>query len=923
MITKDSTKRVHAACHPVDARAGIPNFANRTIFHGDNLDFLRRINSGTVDVIATDPPFNTDKEWKGASGASFQDKWNWQKDVRQDWIEDIREIEELADYIFHVRKTDSSMAAFLCFMAVRLLEMRRILKLTGSIYLHCDQAASHYLKQLMDVIFDRKNFRNEIIWAYKTGGAGKRWFSRKHDNILFYTKSADYTFNLQKIKSYARKVQKPGIVSYGTGFAEFFEDENGLYRYAHMRDVWDIPHLNGTTRERNGYPTQKPTALYEPIIEASSNPGDFVLDPFCGSGTTLFVAEELGRQWIGIDVSEDACKTAQGRFENLSISIVTTASSALGLPLVVSYQSWDQSGSIQPRILYHGDNLEFLQAMESETVDLIATDPPFNTGKKWKGASGASFPDEWKWRDDIEGAWLTEMEKQHDKLAKAIQSAIASNSESMGAFLCFMAPRLIEMCRLLNPTGSIYLHCDPIASHYLKQIMDVIFGRENFRREVVWNQQNTSGFKAAANNWIRDHDVILYYRKSGKTTFNKQFGEYKDITLNMYRKVDENGRKYFDRPDGRREYLDERKGVPMGDVWNDIAVLNGGARESMKYPTQKPMALYERIIKASSNEGSIVLDPFCGSGTTLIVAEKLGRRWIGMDASRDACETAQKRFWDIDEAGRAAPSDLGTEGSPTPERSKAKQTASLDCAIEGVDEGLLNGTGRPFARANNNSRGEDRSGRDGREATARAIEVWESATPAEDTLVVDYLASRGLSIDIPPSIRFHQELKHPSGASYACMVALVTHGIDAAPMGILQTFLAPNGKGTAPVDPAKTILGHCRGGVVRLGEIDNDGVLMVGAGIESCLSAHQAKGYPAWACRSISDMRTIELPQSVHNVTVLADSDNRGKNAARRCAQRWAQQNRRVQIVHPPGGMDFNDLLLGNSPHNNRERKQP
>jgi len=176
------------------------------------------------------------------------------------------------------------------------------LKDTGSIYLHCDPTASHYLKLLMDVIFGVKNFRNEIIWHYRTGGVSKRWFGRKHDIIFFYSKSDKCKFNPIEVKEYYKDIYgrdlKPAWQDRRGG-----KDENGYYHFVYKDDVWDIPAVFNMSKEYIGYPTQKPEELLETIIKASSNEGDLVLDPFCGSGTTVAVAERLGRRWIGIDIT--------------------------------------------------------------------------------------------------------------------------------------------------------------------------------------------------------------------------------------------------------------------------------------------------------------------------------------------------------------------------------------------------------------------------------------------------------------------------------------------------------------------------------------------------------------------------------------------------------------------------------------------
>ena len=282
------------------------NWKNRTLFHGDNLEIMRGMDSETVDLIATDPPFNKGRDFhtkpdslKG-NGARFQDRWSWEDDVHQEWIDQITDDHpNVMNVIYGSRNSyGDDMGAFLCFMAVRLLEMRRILKATGSIYLHCDPTASHYLKELMDAIFDWKNFRNELVWCYKSGGASpKRYFSKKHDLIFWYSKSGDYLFNPQEEKSYNR-----GLKPYRFKGVQEYQDEIGWYTLVGMKDYWQIDMVGRTSKERLNYPTQKPLALYERIIKASSNPDDLVLDPFAGCATTCVAAERLGRQWTGIDI---------------------------------------------------------------------------------------------------------------------------------------------------------------------------------------------------------------------------------------------------------------------------------------------------------------------------------------------------------------------------------------------------------------------------------------------------------------------------------------------------------------------------------------------------------------------------------------------------------------------------------------------
>ena len=195
-----------------------------------------------------------------------------------------------------------------------------------------------------------------------------------------------------------------------------------------------------------------------------------------------------------------------------------------------------------------------------------------------------------------------------------------------------------------------------------------------------------------------------------------------------------------------------------------------------------------------------------------------------------------------------------------------------------------------------------------------ALTIWQAAMPADGTLVETYLVFRGLHLPPPPTFRFHGGLKHPSGGAWPAIVALVTNGRDDIPISIHRTFLARNGGGKAPVEPPKMMLGPCRGGAVRLAPLG--GVLMVGEGIETCLAAMQATGHAAWAALSTSGLRSLELPDVVRDVIVLADGDDPGEAAAQDAALRWVREGRRVRIARPPRGLDFNDVLLGRAPPN-------
>ncbi len=286
-----------------------PNFKNRTLYHGDNLDFLRGMNSETVHLIATDPPFNKNRDFHAtpdslAKGARFRDRWSWERDVHEEWIDSIKDDWPAVWSMIEAARAayGDDMAAFLCWLGVRVMEMRRVLRQDGSLYLHIDHTAHAYVKGLLDAIFGHKNFRNEIVWCYSGGGIPKKDFPRKHDTLLRYTKSSEYTFHVER-KPYKENTQEVGIHSTYSGP----DNKIDLDRGTPITDWWiDIATVTGWNPERTGYPTQKPLALYERIIKASSNEGDFVLDPFCGCATTPVAAERLGRRWVGMDIWDGA-----------------------------------------------------------------------------------------------------------------------------------------------------------------------------------------------------------------------------------------------------------------------------------------------------------------------------------------------------------------------------------------------------------------------------------------------------------------------------------------------------------------------------------------------------------------------------------------------------------------------------------------
>jgi DNA modification methylase len=376
--------------------------------------------------------------------------------------------------------------------------------------------------------------------------------------------------------------------------------------------------------------------------------------------------------------------------------------------------------------LYYGDNLEVLQRyVKDESVDLVYLDPPFNSRQDYNvlfaekdGTQSSSqihaFEDTWEWNIDAQRAY-EQIVEQGGRVADALRAfkTFLFNSDMM-AYLAMMAPRLVELRRVLKETGSIYLHCDPTASHYLKILMDAVFGPQFYGTEIIWKRSSAhSDTKQGRRLHGHIHDVILFYTKGVKWTWNPVFTEYdRSYTDAFYRHVEpETGRLYrlgdltAARPGGDTEYewkgvkpykgrfwaysranmekfdaegrlvyaksgmpsykryLDEMQGVPLQDLWTDVPPIGPGAQERLGYPTQKPEALLERILKASSNEGDLVLDPFCGCGTTVQVAQRLNRRWIGIDITHLAIGLIKKRLSDA--FGPEIKSTYDVVGEPT------------------------------------------------------------------------------------------------------------------------------------------------------------------------------------------------------------------------------------------------------------------
>ncbi len=320
--------------------------------------------------------------------------------------------------------------------------------------------------------------------------------------------------------------------------------------------------------------------------------------------------------------------------------------------------------------LYYGDCLDWMARWPGDSVDLVYLDPPFNSNANYNvlfasddpggRAQIRAFDDTWRWDADA----VARCRRIADGAARPSQRAIAALHGALGdsgtmAYLAYMAERLEQLRRLLKPGGSIYLHCDPTASHYLKTLMDGIFGHANFRREIIWNLQTASGYKSRVKGYIRGHDTILYYTAGPAFRFNAQHAPHKEEYVQRFRKIDSEGRRYRDDRSGkRRQYLDDTPGVALTDVWSDIMSFqqHSSAPERLGYPTQKPLALLDRIVRVSSDPGNVVLDPFCGCGTTVEAARRLDRRWIGIDISAFAIDLIRKR--------RLKDENIATQGLP-------------------------------------------------------------------------------------------------------------------------------------------------------------------------------------------------------------------------------------------------------------------
>lgn len=360
--------------------------------------------------------------------------------------------------------------------------------------------------------------------------------------------------------------------------------------------------------------------------------------------------------------------------------------------------------------LFYGDNLPILREyIASESIDLIYLDPPFNSNRSYnvlfKEESGkdsesqiTAFDDTWHWGEQAEELYaelVTDINGKVGQMISALRGAIGENQ--MMAYLVMMAGRLVELHRVLKPTGSLYLHCDPTASHYLKIILDTVFGPQNFQNEITWKRTSAHSDTKQGNvvHMGRIHDIILYYTKSNEVVRNEVYQTYDQTYVDkFYHYLDPDGRKYtldnIAGPGGAakgnpqyeflgvtrywryskekmqalyesgriiqtkpgtvpryKRYLDEMPGIPLQDIWDDVPAIQSQSAERLGYPTQKPLILLERILLASSNSGDLVLDPFCGCGTTVAAAQKLDRRWIGIDITHLAITLQKYRLQEM------------------------------------------------------------------------------------------------------------------------------------------------------------------------------------------------------------------------------------------------------------------------------------
>ena len=433
--------------------------------------------------------------------------------------------------------------------------------------------------------------------------------------------------------------------------------------------------------------------------------------------------------------------------------------------------------TFKPNTLYYGDNLTVLRDFPPECVDLVYLDPPFNSNRSYnvlfKEARGTeseaqiqAFEDTWRWgKEGVTAATYDEVVRRGDEVGRMLQAFVeALGHNDVTAYLTMMAPRLVELRRVLKPTGSIYLHCDPTASHYLKALMDSVFGAVNFRSEIVWKRTSAHN---AARRFGPVHDTLFHYSRSDNYIWNRVFQPYDESYIDtFYRYTDADGRRFrvsdltgagtrqgesgeiwrgqdptskgrhwalprnfpgsenvpesileaLDYLDavgrvywpssgkgvpGFKRYLEDMEGLAAQDVITDIAPVSSRAKERLGYPTQKPEALLERIIRASSNQGDVVLDPFCGCGTAVVAAHRLGRRWLGIDITWLAVALMRNRLTTTFPGD--FPDDVPVDGEPADEAAALALAERDKYQFQFWAVGKIGGTSRG---------GENRKGRD-------------------------------------------------------------------------------------------------------------------------------------------------------------------------------------------------------------------
>lgn len=427
----------------------------------------------------------------------------------------------------------------------------------------------------------------------------------------------------------------------------------------------------------------------------------------------------------------------------------------------------------QNRTLFIADNLPVLRGMNSESVALIYLDPPFNSDEQYKAtigtkAEGQKFNDTWRWTD-LDERWLGEIDRRNEALSAVIHTARLTQNDGTAAYLVMMGIRLLELRRVLKPTGSIYLHCDDTAGHYLKLAMDAVFAAGNYRNDIAWKRHTSvaKGSQHAPKTWGRNMDSILYYAKeAGKAPLRPYRAMTEEERRQQFPLQDEEGRRYYDdsahiyrtpgmgerpnlcfrwsppgrpdlvfenphksgwrlskprlneewrlgnikvKPNGklqRRKYEEAFKGKQVGNLWDDINPAAG--KESTGWKTQKPLALLQRIIKASSNPGEVVLDPFAGCATCCVAAEIEGRQWVGIEACEAGSEIVQVRLHDhVWFAGvgeqrvtitRSAPMRTDADGKAevTRKRTVAYRTEQNMDALYGRQRGVCKGCGNHY-----------------------------------------------------------------------------------------------------------------------------------------------------------------------------------------------------------------------------------